>query len=209
MPQAAARHGSLDARRALLGLQRAYRVDQPATLAEHGGGSPQQPVLRLRQRAHVARPLEVRHVGVAADRSGGAARRVQQHGVERLGGRPLGGVGLHQFGLQMPMPQVLLQPRQPRRVTLDCDDGCASRGKLRRLPAGRGTEIGYVFAGRAASNLAGRAAAASCTQNSPRSKPATSVTWVPTGKRTEPVGNRMPPGGSVAGFGVTSSGASR
>ena len=146
-PQTAANHGSLDTRGALLGLQRAYRVDQPATLAEHAGRSPQQPVLRLHQRTHVAWPLDARHIGVPADRSGGAARCVQQHGVEWLGRRPVGGVGLHEFGLQMPMPQVVLQSRQTGWITLDCDHGCAGRGKLCRLPAGRRAEIRNAFPG--------------------------------------------------------------
>ena len=69
------------------------------------------------------------------------------------------------------------------------------------FPPGAAQRSAMRSPARAASSLAGSAAAASCTQNSPRSKPARSVTWVPTGKRTEPVGNRMPPGGSVAEFG--------
>ena len=47
----------------------------------------------------------------------------------------------------MPMPQVVLQSRQAGWITLDCDDGCAGRGELRGLPAGRRTEVPYAFSG--------------------------------------------------------------
>ena len=106
-PQIAACHRSLDAGHALLGLQRTHRVDQPPALAQQRCGGLQQPVLRLRQRPDVTRPLQVRHVGMPPDRTGGAARRIQQHSVELPATSPRGGVRLHEFGRRLPMPQVV------------------------------------------------------------------------------------------------------
>ena len=99
--------GSVRRKPSCVGLERAHRVDQPTTLAQHGGSGSQQPVLRHRQRPHVGRPFEVWHVGMTADRPGGAAGRVQQHGVEVPAGIPRRGIRLNKVRLQMPMPQVI------------------------------------------------------------------------------------------------------
>ena len=147
MPHIAACHGRRDTRHALLGLQGAHRIDQPAASAEHGDGSPQQPVLRFRQHVHVAWPLDVRHVGMAADGSGGTARGVEQDGVERRGRGPVGGVGQDRLGPQMPTPQVLLKPRHPHGVALDRDNRRTGHGELRCLAARSGTEICHSFVG--------------------------------------------------------------
>ena len=93
------------------------------------------------------------------------------------------------FGLQSPVPQVLPQSRQPRRVTLHRERPTApAAASCAVLPPGAAQRSATRSPGRAASSLAGSAAAASCTQNSPRSNPGISATRVPAGNRTEPVG---------------------
>ena len=185
-------------------------VDQPAARAEHGGGGRQQPVLRLRQRPHVAWPLEMRHVGMAADRAGGAARRVQQHGVERLGGsprrrhrpapsRPAGASAADSPGAAPAAPGHA-PPRPPTRRWRQAAPSCR---RVRRTDRPRARP-----AARRAAWPAGRR-----RRPAPRTRPdrsrRISVTRVPAGNRTEPVGNECPPAGSGAsGRGVTSSGAS-
>ena len=145
--EAAVRQGRLDAGGGFLGLQRAYRVDQPPARAQHRGGGGQQAVLGFRQGADVARALEARHVGVAADGAGGAARRVQQHGVERGGRLPFGGVGGDGLRGQPPVAQIVPQPFQARRVAVERGDLGAGGGELRGLAAGGGAQIADALAG--------------------------------------------------------------
>ncbi len=64
------------------------------------------------------------------------------------------------------------------------------------LPPGAAQRSATRSSGCAASKAAGKAAAASCTQKVPSAKPGSSMTRVPAGKRTDPVGNASPPGGA-------------
>ena len=67
---------------ALLGFERAYAIDNSAARPRQRDRLVEQVCLQLDKRGEVARTLDPRDVGMAADRAGRAARRVQEHGVE-------------------------------------------------------------------------------------------------------------------------------
>ncbi len=69
---------------ALLGLERAGAVDQPATGLRQTRRRLEQPCLEGDELVAVLRRFRPGDVGVAADGPGGAAGRVEQHGVEGL-----------------------------------------------------------------------------------------------------------------------------
>ena len=132
--------------RAFLRLQRANRIDHPAAGPQHRGGGGDQGVLLLRESGDVLLALEVRDVGVAADGARGAARRVEQHGVQRNGGTPTGRVGGHDSGGELQALQVFLQAHGSLRMAFDREHVCAGAGQLGSLAAGRRAQIGDVLA---------------------------------------------------------------
>src|SRR2546429_5364165 len=67
----------LDLLRAFLGLEGASAVDERAAGRQHVDGGLEQTLLDGSEPVHVVHALEVRHVGMPADRAGGGARRVQ------------------------------------------------------------------------------------------------------------------------------------
>ena len=83
----------LELRLALLGLERAGGIDQQALGPHPGGGARQQLRLDRRHFGEQPRTDAVEHVGMAAEDPGGAARRIDQHRVERLRRRPLERIG--------------------------------------------------------------------------------------------------------------------
>ena len=207
---ATARQGSRDAGLALLGLQRTDRVDQPPARAQHADGGGQQPVLRRR-----SAPARRAVVSGAGRRDGGGSfrwhctahpagwRRTALAGASR-------GIGLHRLGLQTPAPQVILQPREPHRVALDGDNRGTGRSKLGSLAARGGAEVGNPFARLRREQSGGQSGGRVLhPEIALRRSLAISVTRVPAGKRTEPVGSISPPGGTASrACSVTSSGAS-
>ena len=85
--------------------------------------------------------LEPRHVGMAADGAGRGARRIEQHGIERLC-VPLRDIGADQIGCERQPREILGKPVEPRGRTVDGGDVGAGGGELRGLAAGRGAQIG-------------------------------------------------------------------
>ncbi len=83
---------------------------------------------------------------MAADRAGGAARRIQQHRIERHRRHPAVRIGLHHFRGEPPVAEVLAQAQHPGGIALQRGDDGAGGGKLRRLAARRGAEIGHALA---------------------------------------------------------------
>ena len=101
-----------------------------------------------------------------ADRSGGRAGRIEQHGVERPS-LPFRDVGRDDFGVQTEPREIVAQPREPAGGAVDRRDAGAGMRELRGLAAGRGAEIGDLRTRTSPSSRAGSAAAASCTHHSP------------------------------------------
>src|SRR4029077_20789001 len=68
---------------ALLGFERAYAIDNGASRPRPSDRRVEQSCVALDGRSEVALAFEPADVGMAADRAGRAARRVQEHRVER------------------------------------------------------------------------------------------------------------------------------
>ena len=132
-----------DPGRALLVLERADGVDQPSAWPKHSGRGGQQPVLPGGELGQVARALQIRHVGVAADGPGRAAWGVEQDGVERFGRGPGGGVGLDDRGIELEPGKVVVQAAQAAGVAFNGEQLGRGLGReLRGLAAGGRAEIG-------------------------------------------------------------------
>ena len=86
-----------DARRALGLFQRTDGIDQRAAWPCQFRGIIEQLVLQPGRAGDVAGLAAAGDVGMAADGAGGAARRIQQHGVERFG-REAAAIGGNAFG---------------------------------------------------------------------------------------------------------------
>ena len=96
--------------------------------------------------------LQVRHVGVAADGAGGAAGRVEQHGVERRRRAPAAASAATDVRRQGAAGPGFRAAGRAAAASRSTAVTVRTRGgELRGLAAGRGAEIGDALAGAAAS----------------------------------------------------------
>ena len=135
-----------DLRLALLGLERAGGIDQPAARLEQGCGIVEQPRLQHGKRGDVLGRLDIGYVGVAADRAGRRAGGIEQHRVEFLFGIEGRGVADHEFSRKTEPVEILPHQAEPCLRAVDGRDVSAGERELRRLAAGRRAEIGHAFA---------------------------------------------------------------
>ena len=102
--------------------------------------------LQLDERGEVARPLDPGDVGVAADGAGRAARRVQEHGVER---RRVEGerVGDHDLRSEAQAREIGGKQLEPLRRAIDRRQISPRRGQFGGFSPGRGAEVDDAHAG--------------------------------------------------------------
>src|SRR5262249_62199892 len=103
---------------------------------------------------------------MAADGPRRRAGGMEENGVERPC-PPLRDVDGDRFRGEMKALEVLPQPFEPSRRAVDSDDGGAGGRELGGLAAWRRAQIRHRAAAHVAEELAGSAAAASCTHQAP------------------------------------------
>ncbi len=138
---------------ALLRLERADAINQGSSRRQHRDRRRQEPFLHAAEPGHVVGRLEMRDVGMAADRAGGGAGRVEQNEARRLRGLPPDRVGDMGFRRQPQPLEVEGEPLDPARRLVERDDMRARGGELRGLAAGRGAQIEHDLAGNVAEEL--------------------------------------------------------
>jgi hypothetical protein len=155
---------------------RAGRVQQPAAGLEGGPQRVQQLGLDARQRRDVLGAAQPADVGVAAHDARGAARGVQQDGVEGLAVPPVGraaAVARAGAAAQAQAREGVVHAQQALRVGVERQH--VEVGQLQqvgRLAAGGGAGVQHARAGgQAGVDQQRRGAAASCTETAPSAKP--------------------------------------
>ena len=143
----AAGQEGLDLGLALFRLQRTDRVDQSAARLEAVGGAVEDLRLHAREAGDVAGTGRPQHVRMAAEGAGGAARSVQQDGVEGPRIFPDGRVGGDDLGGQAHALQVLGNALEAGGRAVQGHDVRAGGGQLQRLAARRGAEVQHLVAG--------------------------------------------------------------
>ena len=78
-----------------------------------------------------------------ADRARRGARCVEEYGVERLGG-PFFDIGADELGFKRQPGEISTQALKPGRRAVDRGEAGAGGGKLRRLAAGSGAQVGHA-----------------------------------------------------------------
>ncbi|MPL60779.1 hypothetical protein SDC9_06341 [bioreactor metagenome] len=134
-------------RLALLGQKRAGAEDQHPARRDERERALEQRRLQREERLDPRRILDEGQIGVAPDRAGGRAGRVQKHGVEGCGGLPVERVGGDGLGLQAAACEVLAHPFHPRGRDVERGDLGPHGRELQRLAAGCGAEIEHPRAG--------------------------------------------------------------
>ena len=134
-----------DLRFALFGFERAGAVDEEAARPRQRDRLLEKLGLQLDERGEIARPLDPGDVGMAADRAGRGAGRVQQHGVER---RRLEAqrVGDHDLGAKAQALEIGGKHLEPLGRAIDRRHVGAGGRKLRGLSARGGAEVGDAHA---------------------------------------------------------------
>ena len=118
-----------DLRLALLGLERAGRVDEPPSGLEELCRVVEQTGLERGKVRDVFRRLDIGNVGVPADGPGGGAGRIEQHRVERFAGLPCRRVGVHRLSGKTEPRQILASiPGLTFAVMPHADRCCGSAG---------------------------------------------------------------------------------
>jgi hypothetical protein len=126
---------------ALLGLERANRVDEAAGGLQPMGGTVEHRPLRAGERATRLRPRPIQCLGVAAEDAGRRAGRVEQDRVSRRARRPEHQVGGGDLGDKPGAGEIFDKSSETTLRDVDRDRLEARRGELHRLAAGRRAEI--------------------------------------------------------------------
>ena len=116
----------------------------------------EQLALQLGHPGDVGRRLVPADVGVAADRAGGGAGRIEQHGVLRGWRSPFARIGDHDLGLEPQPREIVSQPLGALGGDLQRRDLGATDAELRGLAAWRGAEIAHLSAGDVAQKARGQ-----------------------------------------------------
>ncbi len=119
----------VDGALAFFGFERTGAIDHDTARLEQRGSAIEQARLQRAQLRQIALVLEPGDVGMAADRSGRKAGRIEQHGVERPAA-PFGCVGCDDVGRQVQAPEIVDEALQPRLRAIDGGDVGAGMGKL-------------------------------------------------------------------------------
>src|SRR5581483_5746875 len=136
----------------LLPENRAGRVEQFTTRAQHLPQRVEQPRLLLGKACHIRRPPQPSDVRVPSDHARRRARRVDQHPIEGLAVPPrceFAGVGAERSGAQPEAAEVFVHPFEPLRVEVEGDK--LHVGKLenvRGLASWRCTGVQHTLARR-------------------------------------------------------------